>query len=172
MGRMTTLLDFLRTRLGRCLFLLLSLHVSAASLADQPNILLIYVDDLGFGDLGSYGHPVIRTPHIDGLAREAAAGADEGVAQVPSTQTPSAQASLVVHQLPSSHSGAWPGVQMPARQISSPLHRDPSGHGLKSARAMHSPRAPAVSDNDMNRWPVSSERLPRNPAPCPARTTM
>ena len=70
MGRMTTLLDFLRTRLGRCLFLLLSLHVSAASLADQPNILLIYVDDLGFGDLGSYGHPVIRTPNIDGLARE------------------------------------------------------------------------------------------------------
>ena len=67
---MTTLLDSLRSRLGRCLFLLLSLLVGAASLAEQPNILLIYVDDLGFGDLGSYGHPVIRTPNIDGLARE------------------------------------------------------------------------------------------------------
>jgi arylsulfatase A-like enzyme len=34
----------------------------------QPNILLIYVDDLGYGDLGSYGHPVIKTPNIDALA--------------------------------------------------------------------------------------------------------
>jgi arylsulfatase A-like enzyme len=36
----------------------------------QPNILLIYVDDLGYGDLGSYGHPVIKTPHLDKLASE------------------------------------------------------------------------------------------------------
>lgn len=34
----------------------------------QPNIVLIYVDDLGFGDLGSYGHPVLQTPNIDALA--------------------------------------------------------------------------------------------------------
>jgi len=34
----------------------------------QPNILLIYVDDLGYGDLGSYGHPVLKTPNIDALA--------------------------------------------------------------------------------------------------------
>ncbi len=36
----------------------------------QPNILLIYVDDLGYGDLGSYGHPVIQTPNIDALAAD------------------------------------------------------------------------------------------------------
>lgn len=36
----------------------------------RPNILLIYVDDLGYGDLGSFGHPVIRTPNIDALAAE------------------------------------------------------------------------------------------------------
>lgn len=36
--------------------------------ADQPNILLIYVDDLGYGDLGIYGHPVLRTPNLDALA--------------------------------------------------------------------------------------------------------
>jgi arylsulfatase A-like enzyme len=38
--------------------------------AEQPNILLIYVDDLGFGDLGSYSHPVLQTPNIDALAAE------------------------------------------------------------------------------------------------------
>lgn len=46
-------------------FLLLS---ATAQSADKPNILLVYVDDLGFGDLGSYGHPVLQTPNIDSLA--------------------------------------------------------------------------------------------------------
>ena len=38
--------------------------------ADAPNVVLILVDDLGYGDLSSHGHPTIRTPHIDALARE------------------------------------------------------------------------------------------------------
>ena len=35
-----------------------------------PNIIVILADDQGYGDLGSYGHPTIRTPHIDRLAAE------------------------------------------------------------------------------------------------------
>jgi len=37
-----------------------------------PNFIVIFVDDLGYGDLSSYGHPTIRTPHIDRLAEEGA----------------------------------------------------------------------------------------------------
>ncbi|MBN2080329.1 MAG: sulfatase [Spirochaetes bacterium] len=37
--------------------------------APKPNFIIIYCDDLGYGDLGCYGNRVIRTPHIDGLAR-------------------------------------------------------------------------------------------------------
>ena len=48
----------------------LFLSLSIASHADEPNVLFIYVDDLGYGDLGSYGHPVIETPNIDALAQE------------------------------------------------------------------------------------------------------
>ena len=37
---------------------------------DQPNILMILVDDLGYGDIGCYGGENIPTPNIDRLASE------------------------------------------------------------------------------------------------------
>ena len=33
-----------------------------------PNVIILFADDLGYGDLGSYGHPTIRTPRLDALA--------------------------------------------------------------------------------------------------------
>ena len=36
----------------------------------KPNVVLIMMDDLGYGDLGSYGGPDTKTPNIDRLARE------------------------------------------------------------------------------------------------------
>ena len=38
--------------------------------AASPNVLLIIMDDMGYGDLGSYGVPDAKTPNIDRLARE------------------------------------------------------------------------------------------------------
>ena len=38
----------------------------------RPNIVLIFADDLGYGELGCYGQAKIATPHIDRLAREGA----------------------------------------------------------------------------------------------------
>ena len=34
----------------------------------QPNIVVILCDDLGFGDLSAFGHPVIETPYLDKMA--------------------------------------------------------------------------------------------------------
>ena len=36
----------------------------------QPNIIFIMCDDMGYGDLGCYGQPYISTPRIDRMAEE------------------------------------------------------------------------------------------------------
>src|SRR5213594_3146763 len=46
-----------------------TLFVAAtASAQSRPNVLLIMADDLNT-DFGTYGHPIVKTPHLDRLAR-------------------------------------------------------------------------------------------------------
>lgn len=47
-----------------------SLLAQGASNDPPPNLVIIFADDLGYGDLGAYGHPTIRTPNLDRMAQE------------------------------------------------------------------------------------------------------
>ena len=40
------------------------------SVSEKPNILVIFIDDMGFADPSCFGNPLIKTPHIDKLAAE------------------------------------------------------------------------------------------------------
>jgi hypothetical protein len=44
--------------------------VSAAAGLEQPNVIVINCDDLGYGDLGCYGASDIRTPLLDEIAAQ------------------------------------------------------------------------------------------------------
>jgi arylsulfatase A len=62
-----------------------------------PNIVIIFADDLGYGDLGCYGHPSIRTPNLDRMAAEGLRFTDFYAAA--SVCTPS-RAALLTGRLP------------------------------------------------------------------------
>ena len=50
--------------------LLSSAAFISATAADRPNIILILTDDMGFGDIGSYGGKFAPTPNLDRMAKE------------------------------------------------------------------------------------------------------
>jgi arylsulfatase A-like enzyme len=62
--------------------LLTLLAASPLLAADRPpNVVMIYVDDMGYGDAGCYGNKLIRTPNIDKLAADGVRFTDFYVAQ-------------------------------------------------------------------------------------------
>lgn len=58
---------YLQMKLCLSIFLLLGLPLSASK---TPNIVLIFCDDLGYGDLGCFGAEGWQTPHIDSIAKD------------------------------------------------------------------------------------------------------
>ena len=54
----------------KTIFLLLAAVLSAAVSARQPNMVVIFIDDMGYGDIGPYGATKQRTPHLDRMAKE------------------------------------------------------------------------------------------------------
>ena len=61
---------FIRTLCLSCAFVALAFTASSAQSPPHPNVVMFIMDDLGYGDVGSYGDPDAKTPNIDRLARE------------------------------------------------------------------------------------------------------
>lgn len=40
-----------------------------AQAADKPNIVFIFIDDMGYGDIGPFGNTVNQTPNLDRMAQ-------------------------------------------------------------------------------------------------------
>jgi arylsulfatase A-like enzyme len=77
--------------------------IPAVQAADtQPNIVLVMSDDQGYGDLGSTGNPLVKTPHLDRLAAESSQLTDYHVAP---TCSPTRAALLTGHW--TDRTGVW-----------------------------------------------------------------
>ena len=61
----------MNTRTSLALFVLLLAPLAGLHAADKkPNIVFIFADDWGWGDLSCHGHPLLKTPNLDRLASE------------------------------------------------------------------------------------------------------
>lgn len=83
------------------LVLLAPLVNAADAVAEKPNIIFIFADDLGWGDLSSHGHPDYKTPHLDRMARE---GTDFSQFYVNSPVCSPSRTAVMTGQYPARHS--------------------------------------------------------------------
>jgi arylsulfatase A len=70
--QMKTLSNFITMSIFFSFYLSFAQGTKIEQTEDQrkPNIIIIFADDLGYGDLSCYGHPSIITPHLDKMASE------------------------------------------------------------------------------------------------------
>ena len=54
----------------RTVLLLLALTAVSVAQDRPPNVVVIFGDDIGYGDVGVFGHPTIKTPNLDRMAHE------------------------------------------------------------------------------------------------------
>lgn len=90
--------------------------------SSRPNIIIIFADDLGYGDIGAYGHPSIRTPNLDRMASEGQKWINF-YAQAP-VCSPS-RAALLTGRLP-----VRSGMYGTARPVAPKVLRDNAAQGL------------------------------------------
>lgn len=111
----------------------LKLSAQTVQQSVRPNIVFIYADNLGYGDLGCYGNTDIKTPRIDQLAKEGSRCTDFYV--VASTCTVSRGAVLtgrhplrngLTHQLGAEEN--WHGVGLPHRERIMPQYLKEAGY--------------------------------------------
>lgn len=151
---------------------LISLSICSVSLAagndkaptpttfSKPNIIVLLADDLGYGDLSSYGHPSIRTPQLDRLANEGQRWTDFYVAAP--VCSPS-RGALITGKYPT-RSGlygrknivAWPGsnTQIPDDEITLPEVMKRAGYETAMFGKWHlGDRPPALpTRHGFDRW--------------------
>ncbi|MCG6155923.1 sulfatase-like hydrolase/transferase [Rubinisphaera margarita] len=85
----------------RVLIVLLLTTPTLVSAADRPSVLILYADDWGWGDLSCHGHPELKTPNLDQLARE---GADFHQFMVNSPVCSPSRAALMTGHFPARYS--------------------------------------------------------------------
>ncbi|XP_075998744.1 arylsulfatase A [Genypterus blacodes] len=117
----------LQRNMALCSLVLLSVFLFYSCFASPPNFVLLFADDLGFGDLGCYGHPTSLTPNLDRLA---AGGLRFTDFYCTSPVCSPSRASLLTGRY-QTRSGIYPGVLYPGSIGGLPLNETTIAEVLK-----------------------------------------
>nr|XP_043893021.1 arylsulfatase A-like [Solea senegalensis] len=110
-----------------CFLLFFGFCLCFSGAASPPNFVLLFADDLGFGDLGCYGHPTSLTPNLDRLA---AGGLRFTDFYCSSPACSPSRASLLTGRY-QTRSGIYPGVLYPGSVGGLPLNETTIAEVLK-----------------------------------------
>jgi arylsulfatase A-like enzyme len=131
---------------------------SIASAEEKPNILFIFADDWGWGDLSCHGHPYIKTPHIDRIAAD---GTDFHRFTVASGVCSPSRAAVMTGQFPARYSidghFAWPN--------------DNANRGMPDWLNPHAPLLPRMLQKagyataHFGKWHLANNMIPDSPLP-------
>ncbi|EAQ77688.1 sulfatase family protein [Blastopirellula marina] len=91
-----------------------SLSAAMLSAAERPNFIIIIGDDVGWNDVGPYGHPHVKTPNLD---RMAAAGIRFDAAFLTCSSCSPSRCSIVTGRYPHSTGAAELHMPLPADQV-------------------------------------------------------
>ena len=115
--------------------LAISLQLATAKTdSSRPNIILIIGDDISFNDFGCYGHPHIRTPHIDGLAAD---GLRFTNAYLTTSQCSPTRCSLITGRYPHNTGAPELHTGLPEGQVMFPALLKQSGYYTVAAGKWH-----------------------------------
>lgn len=135
---------------------------SSASQTDvsssRPNILFIFADDWGWGDLSCHGHPYVKTPNIDRLARE---GTDFMRFTVASGVCSPSRTAVMTGQYPARHNidGHFAWVPSNAKR-NMPDWLDPDAVTLPKLL-----QSAGYKTAHYGKWHLSNDMIPDSPSP-------
>lgn len=126
--------------------------------ADQPNILFIFADDWGWGDLSCHGHPYVKTPNIDRLALE---GTDFYHFTVASGVCSPSRTGVLTGQFPARHKvdGHFAWVEDNQRR-NMPDWVNPDTHTLPKML-----QSAGYATAHFGKWHLSNDMVPDSPLP-------
>ncbi len=145
-------------------FIFVLLAICAAFAAERPadsaspNILFIFADDWGWGDLGCHGHPYLKTPNIDRLARE---GTDFARFTVASGVCSPSRTAVITGHFPARYriDGHFAAVKSNARR-GMPDWLDPQTPTLP--KMLHSA---GYATAHFGKWHLANNMIPDSPLP-------
>lgn len=101
-------------RFSLCFLAALSLFCASATAAEKPNFIIIIGDDVGWNDVGPYGHPHVKTPNLD---RMATAGMRFDAAFLTCSSCSPSRCSIMTGRYPHSTGAAELHMPLPADQV-------------------------------------------------------
>jgi arylsulfatase len=113
---------------------LTALWAGAGRAQGRPNVVLMIADDVGWNDLGCFGHPTIRTPNIDAIA---AGGVRFANAFLPVSSCSPSRCCMITGRYPHSTGAQHLHDPLPADQVCFPRLLQDAGYHTMAAGKWH-----------------------------------